>query len=91
MHDAAGRGLSRTPGIHPMSTLFVTAPTAPRAIWTAAEFTAAVAPHLFSTLADPAVALAPLTRRAHVIAVSAGLSWNPSGRYPISVWTVVYA
>ena len=67
------------------------ATTPPRAVWTAAEFTAAVAPHLFSTLADPTSALAPLTRRAHVIAVAAGLAWNPAGRYPISVWNEVYA
>ena len=74
-----------------MSALLATASTGPRAAWTATEFTAAIAPHLFSTLADPPSALAPLTRRAHAVAVAAGHAWNPAGRYPISVWNEVYA
>jgi hypothetical protein len=61
------------------------------AVCTASEFCAAIAPHLFGTLANPIADLAPLTRRAHVVAVASGLNWNPAGRYPISVWNEVYA
>jgi short-subunit dehydrogenase involved in D-alanine esterification of teichoic acids len=61
------------------------------AVWTTSQFCAAIAPHLFGTLANPAIDLAPLTRRAHVVAVASGLAWNPAGRYPISVWNVVFA
>jgi hypothetical protein len=59
------------------------------ATWTAMEFCAALAPHLYSTLADPKNALAPLTRRAHATALLEGCAWSPTGHYPISVWSAV--
>ena len=61
------------------------------AAWTAVEFCAALAPHLFSTLADPEHALAPLTRRAHATALLEGCAWSPTGHYPINVWSTVLA
>ncbi len=59
--------------------------------WTAAEFCAALAPHLYSTLVDPVAALAPLARRAHAAALLDGCDWSPSGHYPVSVWSAVLA
>ena len=54
--------------------------------WTAYEVFSAVAPYRVSVMTDPATQLKPATREAHVVAVLAGLGWNPKGRYPLHIW-----
>jgi hypothetical protein len=56
---------------------------------TAAEFTASLSPHLYSTLRNPELELASLRRKAHGAAALLGFAWNPAGRYPMSVWAAV--
>ncbi len=61
-------------------------PASAPATWTAVEVFSAIAPHRVSTLTNPSEQLNRETRRAHVIAVMAGIGWNRCGRYPLGVW-----